>query len=456
MSATPYIGSRISLISKALIRYEGKLYAVDLKDSTVTLSNVRSFGTEDRCKDNVIAPRKEIYEYIVFRGQDIKDLNVFEPPDKKPPQQPQQDPAILHSATMGSPGAYPSPYQSPGVFSPFGGLPYSGYPVGYQPSSQQFPNRQGPPVQPPMPVGIMPGTPLLPRNPTPPISGAGLSRNSTPSPRLQADENIVKTQETQTTSTSQQGTQTTKKKPSSRRNSTEKNFEKENKKPQETSKDDAEEKPQQERKSSNESRPRGRRPQGRRGGYRGPRRDSKPKEFEDEYDFESANAKFHKEEMEEEWHKKLGPALTLTDDVEVEGEEQNAAQSPEPTRYYDKGSSFFDSISCEAKDRDKNRRSHPSWSEERKLNTETFGHFGARRGRGGFRGRGRGGRGRGNRGGYRGRGGSRGGRGGRGGGRGGEHSGWVDYPLDADASKFQQNLPSGTTPSSQNQPTAQA
>lgn len=57
---------------------------------------VRSFGTEDRCKDKVIPPRKEIYEYIVFRGQDIKDLNVFEPPDKQPAQQPQQDPAILH------------------------------------------------------------------------------------------------------------------------------------------------------------------------------------------------------------------------------------------------------------------------------------------------------------------------------------------------------------------------
>jgi hypothetical protein len=58
-----------------------------------------------------------------------------------------------------------------------------------------------------------------------------------------------------------------------------------------------------------------RRPQGRRGGYRGPRRDSKPKEFEDEYDFESANAKFKKEEVEEEWHKKLNLVLTLNDEV---------------------------------------------------------------------------------------------------------------------------------------------
>lgn len=43
MSAgTPYIGSKISLISKAEIRYEGTLYAVDTKESTVTLQKGRN------------------------------------------------------------------------------------------------------------------------------------------------------------------------------------------------------------------------------------------------------------------------------------------------------------------------------------------------------------------------------------------------------------------------------
>ncbi|EDO49317.1 predicted protein, partial [Nematostella vectensis] len=75
-SSIPYIGSIINLVSKAEIRYVGTLYAIDTKESTVTLANVRSFGTEGRKVDVEIPPRNEIYEYIVFRGQDIKDLNV--------------------------------------------------------------------------------------------------------------------------------------------------------------------------------------------------------------------------------------------------------------------------------------------------------------------------------------------------------------------------------------------
>lgn len=146
---TPYIGSKISLISKAQIRYEGILSSVDTERSTVALAkggsvgrevtlfslnqvcipvillssdnvntfqhfkyceilliakyfkfqiyiffkkphhffffffpppSVKSYGTEDRHTDRPVPSKDEIYEYIIFRGSDIKDITVSEPP----------------------------------------------------------------------------------------------------------------------------------------------------------------------------------------------------------------------------------------------------------------------------------------------------------------------------------------------------------------------------------------
>ncbi|CAK9038801.1 Protein decapping 5 [Durusdinium trenchii] len=76
-STIPYIGSKISLISNSNIRYEGILYTINTQESTIALQSVRSFGTEGR-KVPEIPPSSEIYDFIIFRGQDIKDLTVLE------------------------------------------------------------------------------------------------------------------------------------------------------------------------------------------------------------------------------------------------------------------------------------------------------------------------------------------------------------------------------------------
>lgn len=38
-TGTPYIGTKISLVSKSEIRYEGILYSIDTKDAVVTFAN---------------------------------------------------------------------------------------------------------------------------------------------------------------------------------------------------------------------------------------------------------------------------------------------------------------------------------------------------------------------------------------------------------------------------------
>ena len=78
------IGSRISLISKKNIRYEGTLYSINESDATVALQSVKSYGTEGRelldttGASTFVPPNDVVHAYLLFRGQDIKDLHVHE------------------------------------------------------------------------------------------------------------------------------------------------------------------------------------------------------------------------------------------------------------------------------------------------------------------------------------------------------------------------------------------
>ena len=88
----PYIGALISLVSKAQLRYEGTLYTIDPKASTVTLSQVRCFGSENRgaAAAEFVPASSKVYEFIVFSGKDIHDLHVMQKQEAE-----QHDPAIL-------------------------------------------------------------------------------------------------------------------------------------------------------------------------------------------------------------------------------------------------------------------------------------------------------------------------------------------------------------------------
>ena len=77
--------------------YVGTLHEISSENSTVALEQVNSYGTEGRDPENEVPPSDNVYEYIVFRGSDVKDLRIEKEPEKKPVQQPQvpDDPAIL-------------------------------------------------------------------------------------------------------------------------------------------------------------------------------------------------------------------------------------------------------------------------------------------------------------------------------------------------------------------------
>lgn len=89
--------SRISLISKSDIKYVGTLHEINSETSTIALENVTSYGTEGRAGNpaNEQPGSDQIYEYIVFRGSDVKELSMVEAPKENQPPAMPNDPAIM-------------------------------------------------------------------------------------------------------------------------------------------------------------------------------------------------------------------------------------------------------------------------------------------------------------------------------------------------------------------------
>lgn len=233
------------MVSRSDIRYVGTLHEINSETSTVALENVTSYGTEGRKgnADEEIPASDSIYEYIVFRGSDVKDLRIEEAPaikENQPPQVP-NDPAILgsgsrpvpqhqqpqaqaqaahqippqqaapHNHAQQTPGGsmqqqqqfppqfYPPPGQwgrggPPPPGPGFQGVPYGAPPPGwYPPPGQGFP-QPGPGPFPYGPYGPFPQGPPPPPGQQFPQQNKPMPIGSTPTkqgpPGIAADKNV--------------------------------------------------------------------------------------------------------------------------------------------------------------------------------------------------------------------------------------------------------------------------
>lgn len=95
------MGSKLSIISSAQIRYEGILSAVDPVNKSMTLVGVRSFGSEGRRNGvNEIGATETEMSEVTFKIEHIKDFKIVEKPNTI-----LVDPAIISSSTTTNSGA---------------------------------------------------------------------------------------------------------------------------------------------------------------------------------------------------------------------------------------------------------------------------------------------------------------------------------------------------------------
>ncbi|KAK9514901.1 hypothetical protein VZT92_025583 [Zoarces viviparus] len=338
-SSKPYIGCKIGLISKAHNRYEGILYTIDKVNSTVVLAKVKCFGTEGRPTDRPTPPKDDVYEYITFRGSDIKDIALCEPPRSHHGLP--SDPAIVQSASVGSSGVY----SALGPFSPLR-MPAYNQLAASSLLNQQYAAALG--------LGSV-------------LPGLQVKRGAMVEKAVQTLHVEIARQSEGLTASQERAQQWERRRP--QRPRPESPLARRGTAASMKSGPGVPSAQQETRQQNYEHGPLPRRRQGarrRRNRSRGQLMVSHVPsailKFDTDFDFDSSNAQFIKEELERD--------RTKDGNHEVDEKEKLHSTAKDghfgPKCYYDRAKSFFDNISSDNKFR-------LTWAEERKRNLETFG-----------------------------------------------------------------------------------
>jgi len=376
-ASIPYAGSKISLISKSDIRYVGTLHSINQQDSTVSLEQVRSYGTEGRKKNKSeeISGTDQIYEYIVFRGSDIKDLQVCEAP-QRPPQPPQvqvpKDPAILGTTAPAASSIPPGFSMMQGLVDgnmlppnlqvPLNGInPYLLQLYQQQLWQQQLQQQQQPAAS--LLKTNDPASNDQNNNIISAMEKLNLAADPNAKPKDEAQQAKATTEKTD--GSNQQNDKNNNRSQNNSNNYNNRNY------------------------NSNNRFQRGNRQNNYRRGsnQRGRRNWNNSKQItipDSDFDFETSNAKF-KELSNKEADKNEKKEQTEEGNVQDgETQEESGAEEKPQENFYNKSSSFFDNISCESKDRAEEQGKkfdrRAKQYEERKLNMETFGQATVNRG----------------------------------------------------------------------------
>lgn len=97
MQSDKLVGSTISLVTNAQVRYEGVLVSIDRKERSMKLENVKSHGSEGRREGKGEVPAKnDLIGSVIFRVDHIRDFQIVKPaPESK--QEQFEDDAIISS-----------------------------------------------------------------------------------------------------------------------------------------------------------------------------------------------------------------------------------------------------------------------------------------------------------------------------------------------------------------------